>query len=342
MATIQHYIQELLFERDCVVVPDFGGFITNFQSAKLDRSLNFISPAKRWVAFNSLLKNDDGLLSHFIAKSEGISLEESTIKIRAFVDALKFRLRNAEQVYLEQIGFFELNKENKLVFTPLSEQNYCSDSFGLGTINIYPKRNLEIESPQKESKSKLSVFKGADRAAERVVKTSKKTAATVKKLVPFMTGVATAVLLGIGILSYEEQNSLSTMNPFVGITARKPVPAPIIETKSRFVDTLTREVQPIKDSIPASQGNTLSYNNNGDYFVIVGSFGNEANAQKFVKELQSKGFSNATVIEPERKGKLIKVSANSYRNENEAYTESATIKSKLRASAWIFKSSKKQ
>jgi hypothetical protein len=47
------------------------------------------------------------------------------------------------------------------------------------------------------------------------------------------------------------------------------------------------------------------------------------------------------VIEPERKGKLIKVSANSYNNENEAYTESATIKSKLRASAWIFKSSKK-
>jgi hypothetical protein len=339
MATIQHYIQELLFERDCVVVPDFGGFITNFQSAKLDRSLNFISPAKRWVAFNSLLKNDDGLLSHFIAKSEGISLEESTIKIRAFVDALKFRLRNSEQVYLEKIGFFELNKENKLVFTPLAEQNYCSDSFGLSTINIYPKRNQEVETPKIESKSKLLAFKGADRAAERVVKTSKKTAATVKKLIPFMTGVATAVLLGIGILSYEEQNSLSTMNPFVGITARKPVPAPVIVTKSQ-VDTSSRVIQAKTDS-SALKENSPSYTNKGDYFVIVGSFGNEANAQKFVKELQSKGFSNASVIEPERKGKLIKVSANSYNNENEAYTESATIKSKLRASAWIFKSSKK-
>lgn len=342
MATIQHYIQELLFERDCVVVPDFGGFITNFQSAKLDRSLNFISPAKRWVAFNSLLKNDDGLLSHFIAKSEGISVEETTIKIRAFVDALKFRLRNSEQVYLEHIGFFELNKENKLVFTPLSEQNYCSDSFGLSTVHIYPKRNQEIESPQVESKTKLLVFRGADRAAERVVKTSKKTAATVKKLVPFMTGVATAVLLGIGILSYEEQNSLSTMNPFVGITARKPVPAPIIETKSRF-ETLSKDIQPSQDSIATSSGNSdISYTNKGDYFVIVGSFGSEANAQKFVKELQSKGFSNATVIEPEKKGKLIKVAANAYHNENEAYTQSTSIKSKLRASAWIFKSSKKQ
>ncbi|MDI9863139.1 SPOR domain-containing protein [Flectobacillus sp. DC10W] len=341
MATIQHYIQELLFERDCVVVPDFGGFITNFQSAKLDRSLNYISPAKRWVAFNSLLKNDDGLLSHFIAKSEGVSLEESTIKIRAFVDALKFRLRNAEQVYLENIGFFELNKENKLVFTPLSNQNYCSDSFGLSAVNIYPsKRNQDIELPQVEAKSKLSVFRGADRAAERVAKTSKRTAATVKKLVPFMTGVATAVLLGIGILSYEEQNSLSTMNPFVGITTRKSVPAPIIETKSKF-DTLSSEIKPSQDSVTTSQGNNLTYTNNDDYFVIVGSFGNEANAQKFVKELQSKGFSNATVIEPERKGRLIKVSANSYHNENQAYTESAAIKSKLRASAWIFKSSKK-
>ena len=64
-------------------------------------------------------------------------------------------------------------------------------------------------------------------------------------------------------------------------------------------------------------------------------------AQKFVKELQSKGFSNATVIEPEKKGKLIKVAANAYHNENEAYTQSTSIKSKLRASAWIFKSSKK-
>lgn len=341
MATIQHYIQELLFERDCVVVPDFGGFITNFQNAKIDRSLNLIIPAKRWVAFNSLLKNDDGLLSHYISRKENISHEEANIRIKAFVDAVKFRLRSGEFVSFDQIGSFELNKENKLVFNPQNTQNYCADSFGLSPIVAYSHRDSQFDALASTSQPKNINFTVVDRAAQKVANTSKRTAIRLKKLVPFMTGVATAVLLGIGILSYEEQNNLSTLNPFIGMSSGKPEPALVYKTKP-VLDTLVQtSPKKIQDSTIYQSDSVNQNTNQGDYFVIVGSFGSQKNAQKLVNELQAKGFENASIIEPEKKGRLIKVSANSFLHERDAFSESQTIKSKLNASAWIFKSSKK-
>ena len=36
--SVSHYISELLFLHDCVVLPEFGGFVGNKQSAKLNTS----------------------------------------------------------------------------------------------------------------------------------------------------------------------------------------------------------------------------------------------------------------------------------------------------------------
>ena len=33
MYTVEQCIRELLFEQDCVIIPDFGGFITQYKSA---------------------------------------------------------------------------------------------------------------------------------------------------------------------------------------------------------------------------------------------------------------------------------------------------------------------
>ena len=86
MTTVQNHIKELLFEQDCVVIPEFGGFVTNFDCAKINSNNRFIAPPQKWLAFNVLLKNDDGLLSNYIAKEENITVSQANLKVKTFVE----------------------------------------------------------------------------------------------------------------------------------------------------------------------------------------------------------------------------------------------------------------
>jgi len=66
---IANYIKDLLYRYDCVIVPHFGGFVTNKTSAQIgEDSLTFYPPTKQ-VGFNVNLNHNDGLLANYIASS---------------------------------------------------------------------------------------------------------------------------------------------------------------------------------------------------------------------------------------------------------------------------------
>ena len=56
------YIGDLLQKHNCVIVPEFGGFIANYKSAVIDTVNNRINPPSKSVLFNPNLVNNDGLL----------------------------------------------------------------------------------------------------------------------------------------------------------------------------------------------------------------------------------------------------------------------------------------
>ena len=70
---IAKYISDLLYRYDCVIVPDFGGFVANRIGAKVNNFTHTFSPPSKQLTFNSLLKHNDGLLANYIASSENIS-----------------------------------------------------------------------------------------------------------------------------------------------------------------------------------------------------------------------------------------------------------------------------
>ena len=43
---IDSHISYLLRLNDCVIIPDFGGFVANYQSAKIDPVINLMHPQK--------------------------------------------------------------------------------------------------------------------------------------------------------------------------------------------------------------------------------------------------------------------------------------------------------
>ena len=84
--SVAHYISELLFLHDCVIIPDFGGFIGNRKSAQLNKTTGRLIPPSKQILFNRNLTTNDGLLINHIAQNESISQHEAKQKLEEFVN----------------------------------------------------------------------------------------------------------------------------------------------------------------------------------------------------------------------------------------------------------------
>ena len=116
---IENYISDLLYNNDCVIIMNFGGFVCNPTSAKLNKETGILSAPNKSILFNSQLKENDGLLISHIAKSEKISQEEAKNEVIKIVEEWKANLNKFKSLRLEKIGLFTLSKEGNIIFSTL-------------------------------------------------------------------------------------------------------------------------------------------------------------------------------------------------------------------------------
>ena len=148
---ISKYIGDLLFQYECVVIPDFGGFITNEIPADINPVQHNFSPPSKDIVFNIHLKINDGLLVNHIAHSENISYKESKTRIEKFAGKCLLELKNGKRINFHKVGFLFLDDDENIVFTQDIKSNYNANSFGLtGFISPPIKR---ISKPEKIGKS---------------------------------------------------------------------------------------------------------------------------------------------------------------------------------------------
>lgn len=141
MLEVSKYIKDLLFVHDCVILPGFGGFVANYQAARIDNNSNTFSPPSKAIGFNRNLSKNDGLLINRLADAENLSYAESEKSVQFFIEDLRVRIQRGEKVLLEGIGAFCNDKRHNLQFEPSEELNFLADSFGLNEIDL-PKISL--------------------------------------------------------------------------------------------------------------------------------------------------------------------------------------------------------
>ena len=161
--TVEKYINELLYRYDCVIVPNFGGFITNKIGAKVNSFTHTFHPPTKQITFNTHLKQNDGLVVSYIAAVENISFEKALAKINASVASWNESLKNGAVVF-ENIGALAFNAEKQLIFEPQKEHNFLTNSFGLSTVS-----SPAIKHPVHASTSKSVIPLFAKYAATAVV-----------------------------------------------------------------------------------------------------------------------------------------------------------------------------
>ena len=294
---LENYINDLLYRYDCVIVPNFGGFIANKISATLNESTHVFCPPTKQIGFNANLKHNDGLLANYISSVEGISFE----KANSFIDTAVFNWLNSLEngvVEVASIGELSYNTEKQLVFEPNSITNFLTDSFGLAAVDVTVK----------------------ERFTEKVIPIYKEEAEETKKgISPFVKVAAAAAILltlGVGYKQYQagkEKAQLASQQQ----TLEKKI------QEATFV---------ISNPLPTINLN-VEKSNSKEFHVIAGAFELMENAVKKVNQLQEKGY-NAVVLGKNKWG-LTQVSFDSYETKTEARQELEAIKKEGFKDAWL-------
>jgi hypothetical protein len=111
---LANYISDLLYRYECVIIPNFGGFVTNNIGAKINESNHTFYPPSKQITFNSHLNVSDGLLVNYIASSENISFEKASGTIAIAVDSWKTELKT-KSLEIGSIGVLTLNENNQII-----------------------------------------------------------------------------------------------------------------------------------------------------------------------------------------------------------------------------------
>lgn len=136
-------IQYLLAYHDCVILPDFGGIITNYQASSISLHSNQITPPFKNIAFNKALSQNDGLLIQQIAFTQNCSYKEAEKKVKAYIKDLNAQLEKSGSFILTGIGRLYKDENNQILFNPVQDKIVFAPSFGMPTLSLKPVARLK-------------------------------------------------------------------------------------------------------------------------------------------------------------------------------------------------------
>jgi len=347
------YISQLLYQYDCVIVPDFGGFVGNFKSANIQVIQNTFNPPCKQISFNKNLKSNDGLLANLIAKEEKISYNTACDKIGNWVAEATKNLNNHKKIQLSDIGVLFLNEAKTIQFEPSFEANFLLEAYGLSSFQKKPIQRVSVEEKiSKEFKARTAPLK--------VVKNN-----NTKKWLVAAAITIPLTFFAIWIPAKYDLNThfnYANFNPFnlqekTIYIQRKSFPrfkkdknnesikSAIANAINQDENYLSYDVDNNHHSIVIQLKEKViekavsTYVNNTSqhlsYHIIGGCFSDKNNAKRMVKSLKKQGF-NATIL-GKRKG-LWTVSFNSFSTRNEAVKALAKAKSN-NPKAWVLNES---
>jgi len=121
-------IIDLLSRRECVIVPEFGGFVVNDCAAKVTDGKFF--PPRKELVYNSKLVHNDGDLATALSKAKSCSFEEANRMISEEVSSMWKALKEDGVYVAPNFGVFTV-KSGRVAFLQKNFKIASGDSFGL-------------------------------------------------------------------------------------------------------------------------------------------------------------------------------------------------------------------
>ena len=135
---LERHIEILLLSNDCVIVPDFGGFMAHHVDARYDGRDNMFLPPLRTIGFNPQLKMNDSLLAQSYIEAYDISYPEALDRLAHEVAEIRQCLENTGKYELNNIGTLYLNEDGNYSFEPCEAGILTPDYYGFGGFDMLP------------------------------------------------------------------------------------------------------------------------------------------------------------------------------------------------------------
>jgi cell division septation protein DedD len=354
---LEKYICDLLYRHECVIVPEFGGFITNYAPASIQEATHSILPPRKFLVFNSNLIINDGLLANEISNKKNCSFDEAMQFIKREVIAWHERMKAGKTIYLIGIGSFNTNKSGKLDFKPDLEQNFFDGAYGLTSL-VVPPLQKRARKPRQQTIRYHKPARNINRKAIRRLAwaaaiTIPLVAASVWSLLNYDSLRQYAVQhSGVFRVLKSEPKSISDDKPVFEVDA-----SAFQKAIGRMTETSSNDESPIGPYNPNRESDLKTTAENAQksdarftdanetltesiakptriYHIIIGSFESEINAQQLADELMVSGWDAVRV--PATQG-MHRVSIASYADKNEALQQLSKIREERNPGAWLLR-----
>lgn len=295
---IEQYILSLLSVNQCVVVPGLGAFVKKTKGSKVvpDQE-QFLSPSVH-IVFNVKLKEEDGLLTHYMANKEGMAFHVAQSQMKQFVSSLKASLASGEVVMLPGIGFLS-QQESRIHFVAQKHQDKSifSETYGMPSL---PLASFSYPAVQESHSSTPSGF---------TMKDWWKYAAVLLFLINF------TLILGIIQPVLKQSIQRASMHVF-SMNSEKGVYEP------RKAFDLNSSVENIRSVDSFSETS---------YKLVVGCFKEEENAQNMLYAKEYQNFSSFYIYHDD----LFKVCIFTSSDKEEVVKIREYVKSTYGISSWV-------
>ena len=299
---LANYISDLLYRYECIIVPNFGGFVVNEKSAKIDGTTQTIYPPYKQITFNAHLKNNDGLLANYIASIDKISYECALNYIQFEVESWMDKLKD-QDLSLTGLGIFNL-VNGKLQFEPQKKKNYLTSSFGLS--GVMAKELVESDETKPIEEKVIPPV---------IPIVEKKTTSYLKYAAILIIGLS---VIGFGASIYQKTR---TDKWVVEIQKQQE----LVEQKIESATFIITKPLPVLNIELEKQ--------NLNFHVIAGAFRFGENADRKVKQLIDEGYESR--ILGVNRWDLTVVSYGSYATREEALKELYFIKENVAKDSWL-------
>ena len=354
---LQRHIEILLLDNDCVIVPDFGGFVAHQVVSHYEQEDHMLLPPMRTLGFNPQLRINDSLLVQSYINALDISYPEALRRIESEVDEMKQVLSEEGYYTLENIGTLRVNSDGNIEFEPCEAGILSPEFYGLSacefpTLKDARKARLAgnaalapIEAELPKDPTLLEFIDTEEEKEERAIQIKlswiRNAVAVAAAVVAFFL-MATPIAnsdLGTTAMSNLQGNLLTKLMP----KDTNMAPAqPIVEQKT-IAENKEKSETAENTEVPEPSENSKQQNAKSDvpsastYCIVLASQVKLSNAEYYVEQLKTRGMKDAEVYIHNH---IVRVIYGSYESEAEAYRHLNKLsKNDEFAEAWVYKKS---
>jgi len=343
---LERHIAKLLLDNDCVIIPNFGGFVTHSVDAFFDEEDSLFFPPSRTVGFNQQLRLNDSMLAQSYVEAMDISYPDALTLIEKDVASIKERIETDGFYEFHDIGTLHCASDNTYRFEPNEAGILTPSLYGLGTFSISA---IAVKAAESESVSMNKAVEKAITADDEAAVNEATDEEEEKKFsisYSSLRYLAAACLLGVFFLLFptsigdsptaQLQKSKLDTNVIWNILPKdvKQQTDKAVSSQQQAVAADTEQPK-LAAEVAQQEADTVAKTPKTYYTIVLASLVSKKNAKNFVAYLHENGYAEAKALPM---GRYAKVVYKQFETEGEAYRQLNKINDNAEFSdAWVSK-----